>query len=354
MALIPPALTPITYIPGLIYEALMRLHNLMHSSGWLPRQYLSQPVISIGNLTMGGAGKTPFVICTARILNEMGHNVAILTRGYGRRNPKRSITLMPGQTVPNPEQIIGDEPAMIRHQLPWIWMGISPARFLAGSAILRQKTPMVFLLDDGFQHRKLHRNLDIVIIDPSQPLEHNHIFPRGTLREPVIELRRAGAIVVNGLSDSKSIAEFETRLGRLTFNAPIYHCTQSIQDLIPFANWKNAKEKPISAKLPHSAYLVTAIGNPERFKNDIQRMGIEVRGAKYFRDHYRFQEKDWLDCSIDAKKCCAETFVVTEKDAVKLEKPLAFPLRVAMQSTEIQDIRAFRQLLEKVIKNHGK
>jgi tetraacyldisaccharide 4'-kinase len=354
MPIIPPALAPIIYLPSLIYEALIRLRNRMHTSEWLPRHYLSQPVISIGNLTVGGTGKTPFVIYTARILSEMGFEAAILTRGYGRSNPKKTIILRPGQIIPTPEQIIGDEAALVRRQLPSTWMGISPNRFLAGSVIAGQKSPIVFLLDDGFQHRKLHRILDIVMIDPTQPLENNHIFPRGTLREPAAELQRAGAIVINGSPDAQSIAEFGTRLRRFSFTAPIFHCTQSIHELIPFAYWKNSEEKSISAKLPCSAYLVTAIGNPERFNNDIQRMGIEVRGKKFFRDHYRLQEKDWLDCSNDAEKCGAEAIVVTEKDAVKIMQPPEFPLQIAMQSTEIHDIRGFRQLLQKVIKGHGK
>jgi tetraacyldisaccharide 4'-kinase len=353
MPTIHPALTPITYLPGLIYEGLIRLRNRMYASELLSERYLSQPVISIGNITMGGTGKTPIVIFTARILSDMGFDVAILTRGYGRRNPKKSIILMPEQTISTPEQNIGDEPSLIRYQLPSIWMGISHNRFLAGNAIAKQKSPMVFLLDDGFQHRELHRDLDIVIIDPSQPLENNHLFPLGTLREPASELQRANAIVVNGLPDSQSISEFETRLSRFSFNGPLFHCTQSIHALIPFAYWKNAKGESISAKLPHSAYLVAAIGNPERFHNDIRRMGIEVRGANYFRDHYRLQEKDWRNCVNDARKCGAEAIVVTEKDAVKITHPPEFPLQIAMQSTEIHDISGFRQLLQKMLKEHG-
>jgi tetraacyldisaccharide 4'-kinase len=352
MPIIPAAFAPITYLPGLIYEALIRLRNRMHGAGLLPRHHLPQPVISIGNITMGGTGKTPFVVYTARILAEMGFDVAILTRGYKRLNPRDSIILMPGQTISTPEQSLGDEPALIRRHLPWTWMGISQDRFLAGKVIAKQKSPLVFLLDDGFQHRKLHRDLDIVMIDPSQPWENNRIFPRGTLREPATELHRAGAIVVNGLSETPSIAEFETRLSRFSSKTPIFHCSQYIHDLIPFAYWKNARETSISADLPRSAYLVTAIGNPERFFNDIRRMGIEVRGTRYFRDHYRFQESDWRDCSQNAGKCGAETIIVTEKDAVKIAQPPEFPLRVAMQLTEFHDISAFRQLLRNCIQEH--
>jgi tetraacyldisaccharide-1-P 4'-kinase len=104
--------------------------------------------------------------------------------------------------------------------------------------------------------------------------------------------------------------------------------------------------------MPHSAYLVTAIGNPERFYNDICRMGIEVRGAKYFRDHYLFQGKDWQECSRDAAELGVETIIVTEKDAVKITQPPEFPLRIAIQSTEIRNDNGFRQLLRNCIQEY--
>jgi tetraacyldisaccharide 4'-kinase len=352
MPIIPAAFTPITYLPGLIHETLIRLRNWMYGAELLPQHHLPQPVISIGNITMGGTGKTPFVVYTARLLAEMGFDVAILSRGYKRLNPKDSILLMPGQTIASPEQSLGDEPALMRRHLPMTWMGISQDRFLAGNAIAKQKSPLVFLLDDGFQHRKLHRDLDIVMIDPSQPWGKNRIFPRGTLREPASELHRAGAIVINGLSDMPSIDEFETRSGRFSFKAPIFHCTQRIHELIPSACWKNAEGASISYDLPRSAYLAAAIGNPERFSKDIHRMGIEVRGARYFRDHYRFQENDWRDCSRDAAKCGAEAIIITEKDAVKITQPPEFPLRIAVQSTSVHDTNAFRQLLLNCIQEY--
>jgi tetraacyldisaccharide 4'-kinase len=301
---------------------------------------------------MGGTGKTPFVICTARMLSEMGFEVAILTRGYGRRDPGKTIILQPSQLIQTPEKTIGDEPSLIRRQLPSVWMGVSRNRFLAGSMILKQTSSPIFLLDDGFQHRKLHRNLDIVILDPCQPLGSNRIFPRGSLREPASELRRAGALVVNGFQDSPSISELNAQLARFSIPAPIFYCTQSIKELIPFSDWNHNKAKPLSNKLPGSAFLVTAIGNPERFNRDIRRMGIEVSGTRYFRDHHCLSEQDWLACAKEAEKCRAETIVITEKDAVKITNPPRFPLRVAVQSTEMQDSSGFRELLRQIIAEH--
>jgi tetraacyldisaccharide 4'-kinase len=352
MPTIPPALAPIVYLPGLLYEALLRMRNRLYASELFSQGSLSQPVISIGNITLGGTGKTPFVIYTARVLSEMGFEVAVLSRGYGRRNPKKSIILMPEQTISTPEDILGDEPALIRRHLPQVWMGISKSRFLSGNAIAKQKSPMIFLLDDGFQHRKLHRNLDIVLIDPNQPLENNRVFPRGSLREPITELQRADLIVVNGFLDLQSSAEFEARLRRFGSCAPIFYCSQYIQNLIPFACWKNKETSSISFELPSSAYLVTAIGNPERFYKDICKTGINVYGMRSFRDHHRFVLKDWQDCVRNAEKSSAETMIVTEKDAIKITQPPEFPLQVAVQSTELRGPENFRQLLRNCIQEN--
>jgi tetraacyldisaccharide 4'-kinase len=350
MPTIPPVFAPILYLPGLLYEALIRIRNRMYACGRLPQYQLSCPVISIGNITMGGTGKTPFVLYTARTLAQMGLNAAILTRGYGRKNSKQSIFLSPGQTRIVPEEILGDEPALLRRHLPEIWMGIAKDRFRSGRIIEQQNNSIVFILDDGFQHRKLHRNLDIVLIDPLQPLENNCIVPRGTLREPVWGLQRADILVVNGLPSSYSSALFEARLRKLVPKSPIFFCTQYIHDLIPFTYWVHNERLSMSPDLPKTAFLVTAIGNPERFHDDIRRMGIDIRGMRKFKDHHRFSLKDWRDCSRSAEKCGAETLIITEKDAVKIIQPPEFPIRVAIQSTEIDNPDEFRQWLQSCIR----
>jgi tetraacyldisaccharide 4'-kinase len=350
MPTMPPALAPILYLPGLIYETLIRIRNRMYDCSRLPQYHLSCPVISIGNITLGGTGKTPFVLYTARTLGQIGLNTAILTRGYGRKNPKQSILLSPGQAMKVSEEAFGDEPSLLRRHLPEIWMGISKDRFRAGSIIEQQHHSIVFILDDGFQHRKLHRNLDIVLIDPMQPLENNRMVPRGTLREPAAGLQRADVIIVNGLSSSPSATLFEARLRKLAPKSQIFFCTQYIHDLIPFADWVHNQPLSASPNLPRTAFLVTAIGNPERFHSDIRRMGIDICGMRQFKDHHRFSLKDWQDCSRSAEKCGAETLIITEKDAVKIIQPPEFPVRVAVQSTEIDKPDEFRQWLQRRIR----
>jgi tetraacyldisaccharide 4'-kinase len=350
---IPSALAPAVLVPGLIYEALVRARNRLYTAALLRINRLPAPVISIGNITMGGAGKTPLVIYIARTVSALGYSPVVLTRGYGRDRSIDSHVLSPGETVPSPSLLIGDEPALIRRYISGAWMGVSRDRFLTGTILSRKDPRAVFILDDGFQHRKLHRDLDIVILDSSQALASNRMFPRGTLREPLSELRRCDVLVINASADSGAAGSMEKEVRRWNQAAGIFLCKQTIHALVPFHSWAasdgipppRGKEEPAALK----AYLVSAIGNPGRFHGDVRRLRIDVRGAAGFPDHYRLKTQDWQRCIEEARRSGAQVLIVTEKDAVKIEQPTDFPLMVAVQSTEISDPAAFESVLKKGI-----
>jgi tetraacyldisaccharide 4'-kinase len=350
MRTISPALMPVLCIPGLIFEALVRLRGSLYSSALLPQYRLPGPVISIGNITAGGSGKTPLVIHVARMLLKLGGTPALLSRGYGRARPNESCILPPGKTVPSPAGALGDEPALVRRHLPSIWMGVSKNRFGAGNTIAGRETNPVFLLDDGFQHRRLHRDLDIVIIDRSQPLAANRLLPRGTLREPVSELRRCHVVVINGMPEKGKIADpLEEEIRSLHPCGTVFHCTQFISSLISFPSWKEHGELSAPSVAIRSAFLVAAVGNPGRFQRDFRRLGIEVRGTRFFPDHYWLTPKDWRACAEEARRKAADAIVTTEKDAVKISRPPDFPLIVCMQSTEIPEAGKFELVLKACI-----
>lgn len=349
----PPALAPMASISGRIYEVVIRARNRAYSRGLLVQHRLPGPVISIGNLTLGGSGKTPLAIYIARTLSELGFPSAILSRGYGRKHPRKSWILSPGDAVPNPEVMLGDEPALMRRYLPDIWMGISGNRLRAGSAIARLQPNITFILDDGFQHRRLHRNLDIVIIDPWQPLQSNRVFPGGTLREPISELRRCHMVLINGRPDMEVPALAATSLRNLLGKTAIFFCRQNIQTLIPFSCWQNGQTHSENSEWPHTAHLVSAVGNPERFQRDIEQLGIEARGSNFFRDHYRLGRQDWDLCTREARAKSADAIIITEKDAVKLSMEPDFPLYVAVQTTGLSDEKSFRRTLIHSIEDYA-
>lgn len=339
-------LAPIALVPSLLFESLVRMRNGLYSAALLPQRRLERPVISVGNITLGGAGKTPFVIYTAQTLLKLGITPVVLSRGYGRRLPNELHILPPGSELAFPASKLGDEPALIRRRAPDAWMGISKDRFAVGSKISQRQTRMVFILDDGFQHRRLQRNLDIVIIDRSQPLKSNRIFPRGTLREPLSGLRRCHVIVLNGRHEEGLNDPLEADIRNLHPDAKIFHCEQKIESMIPFSSWKETGGQSAPARNVGSAYLVAALGNPERFRQDVLRLGIEVRGTRFFADHFKLKHKDWLDCSDEANRRAADAMITTEKDAIKISRPPDFPLLVSVQSTEMSESEAFELVLK--------
>ncbi len=350
MRRIPRGLAPVAYIPGLLFEALIRVRNGLYSAALLPQHRLPAPVISIGNLTMGGAGKTPLVIYVAQVLLGLGAHPVILSRGYGRHNAKTSRVLPPGEIVASPASTLGDEPALIRRRIPSAWMGISGDRYGAGCCIARQQVRPVFILDDGFQHRRLHRDLDIVIVDRSQPLARNRVFPRGTLREPLSALRRCNVIAINGASDTEESDSIETEIRWLNAEARLFRCRQPIRSLVPFTAWSEGHSDSNPAASAQSAFLVTALGNPERFRRDVRQLGIEVRGTRFFSDHHWLTRSEWLECAAEAHRKRVDAILTTEKDAVKISQPPEFPLLVSIQSTEISDANAFKLILQNCIK----
>jgi len=277
--------------------------------------------------------------------------------------------LRPDETVPSPATTLGDEPALIRRRVPSAWMGVSKNRYRTGTLLSKRNERMVLVLDDGLQHRKLHRDLDIAVIDSSRPLGSDRVFPRGTLREPVSALRRCDVIVINDSTDSAQSDKIETEIRHLGARAKIFHCRQEIQALVPFFSWsekwgrfpispvgfggervenRNGETFPFfeTAVPPAIAYLVSAVGNPERFRRDVLQFGIEVGGAKFFPDHYRLEKEDWQYCIEEARRQGASTIIITEKDAVKIGTPPDFPLLVAVQSTKIYDASAFELVLK--------
>jgi tetraacyldisaccharide 4'-kinase len=231
-------------------------------------------------------------------------------------------------------------------------MGISKNRFKTGISIERRQEQIVFILDDGFQHRRLHRDLDVVIVDRNQPLAANHLLPRGTLREPLSGLRRCHLVVINGMPEAEATDPVETEIRLLHPDAAILHCRQTIGSLIPFHIWRENPPHSDPVKTPHSAYLVSALGNPDRFHKDIRKLGIQVPGIRSYTDHYWLKRKDWLDCVSEARRQSVEAIIITEKDAVKISQAPDFPLLVSIQATEISEADAFKLVLEKLVEKH--
>ncbi len=276
------------------------------------RRKLAAPVIAIGNITMGGTGKTPCVLLLARILKQRGRRPGILTRGYGRNSPQKHLALAPGAIL-NPEHS-GDEPQMfVRSGLAPV--GIGAGRFQTGTLLVRDFGADVLLLDDGFQHQRLARNVDVVLIDALDPFGGGQIFPLGRLREPPAGLARAHLILITRSELSDLAAVIERQLRRWNVCAPVFRAGVEPQAWVEHRTGRqhSPAERPFER-----AGVFCGLGNPEAFRRTLARMGVEPVAWLDFEDHHRYRARELRRISEEMRVQGATALVTTEKDVMNL------------------------------------
>jgi tetraacyldisaccharide 4'-kinase len=289
-------------LAGLPYGAGVRLRNWLFDRGWKKAQPAPVPVVSVGNLTLGGTGKTPCVEYVAGLYRDAGYLVAILSRGYGGRGAAN------------------DEALVLAANLPDVPHYQGPDRVALAASAVEESESEVLVLDDGFQHRRLARELDVVLIDATEPWGHGALFPGGLLREPPSSLRRAGAVVLTRCDQAgpEPVAKIRQRVGRL---APGASVAETRHRPVAWVNAENAG-RPLGdfAGRPLAAFC--GIGNPEAFRQTLLGLGAEVTAFRAFPDHHGYGRDDVEDLRSWARQQAAECVVVTtQKDLVKL--PLA-------------------------------
>lgn len=311
---------------SVLYGAVMRTRLSLYRRGTLQSFKLDRPVISVGNITTGGTGKTPLVEWIARTVAATGKRVCILTRGYGRDNPARRVIVSDGNTVLATPSEAGDEPFLLATNLLGIAAVIADAdRVAAGRHAITQFNPDCFVLDDGFQHLRLERDLNIVTIDATNPWGGGHLLPYGRLREPVSGLNRADCVVITRTDQSPDLPALTDKLRHLT-NAHIFHLRMRVSAVTPFNNAPDIISSPDTdpslETLPSPVAAFCAIGNPQSFFNQLQH-DLVVRKA--FADHHRYTQHDINLLVEAARRAGARSLITTAKDAVKLHS-LSIPL----------------------------
>ena len=306
---------------NLLYWAGLRTKNLLHAAGILRTRRLQWPVISVGSLSAGGAGKTPVVIALANLLRDQGHAVDVLSRGYGRANSEISQVDL---TAPNPAAYFGDEPLLVASStgVP-VWVGSH--RYAAGIAAEAASTiRTVHLLDDGFQHRRLARTLDLVLVT-AEDLE-DVLLPAGNRREPLLALRRADAILLR----EEERSSVEPRIHRyLRPGAPTLRIRRTLH----------------VSGLPADTDLLafSGIARPQNFVDMLKACGLRVIDSAAFPDHHRYTASDMRRLAQRLQSCGAQAFITTEKDAVKITPELratldgAAPLQTARLQVEFTE-----------------
>jgi tetraacyldisaccharide 4'-kinase len=280
--------------------------------GYARRRKLAAPVIGIGNITMGGTGKTPCVLRLAQILKQRGRKPGILTRGYGRHSPHKHLALEPGAVV-NAEHS-GDEPQMfVRSGLAPV--GIGANRFKTGTLLVRDFGADVLLLDDGFQHQRLARSVDVVLIDALDPLGGGEVFPLGRLREAPAGLARAHLLLITRSDLSDLSAAIERQVRRWNLRAPVFRAGVEAQAWVEHLT---GRRHPPGERPFERAGVFCGLGNPEAFRRTLKRLGVEPVAWVDFEDHHRYRPRELRHISQEMRAQGATALVTTEKDVMNL------------------------------------
>ena len=291
-------------IAAQLYRIIISLRNFLYSKGWLKVHRANAAVISIGNITTGGTGKTPLVIRLCNFLRNSGSKCAILTRGY------------------KADENYGDEPAVLAESCPEVEVVVNPDRVSGAVEAISRFGAKVLIMDDGFQHRRLGRDLDIVAIDGTVPFGYGKLLPAGLLREPVAALKRADAAVITRCDqvDEAELTQLEGKLRQInpemvvarSVHAPV--CAKSIDNRE--INLGELKGKKI--------FVFCGIGNPDAFLNTVRGLGAKLAGSKVFDDHYHYTDECLADIYEQAERLDADLILTTQKDWVSFS-PSSMP-----------------------------
>lgn len=314
---------------GPIFGALVRVREKLFQKRVLKTFDLGVPVVSIGNLTVGGTGKTPLVAFVARALAAQNHRVCILTRGYKRQNQTKRVLVSDYQRILSKSAEAGDEAFELANKL----LGISAVianrnRVAAGFWAKEHLNSTAFVLDDGMQHLRLERDVEIVTIDATNPFGNGKLLPAGILREPVSALRRADCIVVTRSDLAGNLLDLEAQIKKINARCAVLFAKTRIVELIEIkefhqkvetsAHSKNNQFEKIKAAKQKTALAFGGLGNPNAFFEQLRNENFTLSAGFSFPDHSAYAQKDVDAIEEKAREVNAEILLTTAKDAVKL------------------------------------
>ncbi len=344
---------------SLCYGYAVRLRENCYKKGILRSKELPCKIISIGNITVGGTGKTPMTIKVAKIVKRLGYKVAVISRGYKGSAEKTGGIVSNGKTILMGPDKAGDEPFMIASTLKDIPVVVGQNRFEAGCLAMDEFDPDVIVLDDAFQHLKLKRDIDLVLLDCRHPFGNNHLLPRGTLREPVSALLRGDAFIItrSDCAGDTVIATFTDKLRNLTRGKPVFRSCH-----IPNV-YKVAKEKKRSIHrnlqniLPcNSEYLkeqkvfaFSGLAGNSDFRLTIENLKCDLIDFLEFPDHHNYSDMDLNTIYKAYLESKADFLLTTEKDYVRIAHRITWPVDLVVVNIEVSfgdDDKAFNTFIK--------
>ncbi len=301
------------------YLQLHKTRQFAYKAGLKSSVRLPCKVISIGNITLGGTGKTPFTEKVAMALRNDGHRVAILSRGYAR--PKHGddvVVVSNGTHIIGDFMTAGDEPLVLAHNCPGVPVVVARQRAAAGQKAIKDFGTTVCVLDDGFQHWQLTRDCDVVLLDASKPLKNLKMFPAGTLREPLSALRRVHVVVLMAKGDEDAqLSEMTEEVQRTGFTGPIFRTTYQAEGVVPFNG--SAIESPECLR-GKRVVAICGIAQPESFLALLRRCGANLIRTCVYSDHYVYRPDDIERLRQLAQSLKPDVMLTTQKDFVKMVK----------------------------------
>lgn len=329
------------------YRGLVGAREWLYAHGLLHGRALGCPVVSIGNLTVGGTGKTPAVELAVRTLVQLGHRPGVLSRGYGRRGGGVQVVADAASIRLDAEEA-GDEPFLLARRLPGVPVVVGANRYEAGRVARARFGVTAIVLDDGFQHRTLSKDLEIVMARAVQPWGNGRLLPGGPLREPVEGLTRAHLVVATGARQPIDAAEVTATVARVAPRVPVLTAVH-----VPTECFESSPMRvvPLTALSGGRLLAFAGIGTPAGFRRTLSEAGVSVVDFQEFPDHHWYAREDLARLERRAVAKGAEGFVTTEKDWVRLRglPPLGRPVyvlsvRLVLTSGEPQWQAAFERL----------
>ncbi len=320
----PNRLNPLLFLLcllSLLYSGIIWLRNRMYDLGLFKTKRLGCKVISVGNITVGGTGKTPLVIMLANFLRERGYRPAVLSRGYGGENRNHINLVSDGSYLLAGHGESGDEPVLIAKSARQVPVITGPKRYLTGKYAMDHLGADTLIMDDAFQHRSLFRDIDIVLLDGKRPFGNGFLLPGGHLRESRKALKRADAVVLTETEQKEGIkpADIKYLPGKRLPAVPIFRGYHRPKDLV-----KGGSDEiyPLEYLKGKKVCAFAGIARPESFKKTIKSLGGEVVAFITFPDHHRYTTGELREIEKTSLNCQSEVTITTEKDGIKL---IGFP-----------------------------
>lgn len=312
------AVSPLLRALSILYGIPVGLRNRLYDDGWLRRTRLPRPVLSVGNLTVGGTGKTPFVIYLANRLSSHGARVAVLSRGYGRAAAGEPVLVSDGCAVLAGPAEAGDEPHLIAQRCPGVVVAVGSDRSRVGRWVLERFPIDCVVLDDGFQHRALEREVDLVLLDASDTTGLRGLLPAGRLREPLSNAARASALVVTRADSLPNWrVDLAPVLRGLGPGRPVVQARFVAEAVVELATGAARSPDVLNGR---TAIAFSGVANPGSFRLLLARCGVTVVGERVFPDHHAYVLSDLEAIGRLAEERQAEMIVTTEKDAAKVAR----------------------------------